>query len=65
MYINRIYVDRVALAWSLADSARQPRNTPATLSRRRLRRAESTRGNPLMQLVRSLVACGQSFSNSR
>jgi hypothetical protein len=62
MYINRIYVDQVALARSLADSVREPRNNSGSSSRRRLRRARSTGGNPLM---RWLAAARQSFSRSR
>jgi hypothetical protein len=69
MYINSIYVDQVALAQSLADSVREPRNNSArgarALSRRRLRRTRSTGGNALMRLVRRLLVTGQSFSRSR
>ena len=43
MYINRIYVDHVALAWSLADSVRAQRS-----------RTVSIRGNPLVRLLRWL-----------
>ena len=35
MYINRIYVDQVALAWSLADSAAARRNNPKPIPARR------------------------------
>jgi hypothetical protein len=35
MYINRIYVNQVALAWSLADSAAALRNNPKPIPRRR------------------------------
>ena len=35
MYINRIYVDQVALAWSLADSAAALRNNPKPIPGRR------------------------------
>jgi hypothetical protein len=43
MYINRIYVDHVALAWSLADSVRAQRSRTASIG-----------GNPLVRLLRWL-----------
>ena len=43
MYINRIYVDQVALAWSLADSVRAQRSRTASIA-----------GNPLVRLRRWL-----------
>jgi hypothetical protein len=65
MYINRIYVDQVALAWSLADSVRQPRNFPKPVSRRRLRRTGSAAGKPLTRLTRWMVITRQSLLGSR
>jgi hypothetical protein len=41
MYINRIYVDHVALAWSLADSVKAQRTA-------------AIGGNPLVRLLRWL-----------
>jgi hypothetical protein len=43
MHINRIYVDHVALAWSLADSVRAQRT-----------RTVSIGGNPFVRLLRWL-----------
>ena len=61
MYINRIYVDHVALAWSLADSVRARRNAPESSSRGPARWcAQSTRwtasigDHPLARLLRWL-----------
>ena len=59
MYINRIYVDHVALAWSLADSVSARRNAPESSSRGPARwRAQSTKwtasigDHPLARLLR-------------
>jgi hypothetical protein len=60
MYINRIYVDHVALARSLADSVAKPPIGPELMSRRRFRRSGSTGGNPLAQFVRWLKVSRQS-----
>jgi hypothetical protein len=65
MYINRIYVDQVALAQSLADSVREPRNNSGSLTRRRLRRTRSTGGNPLMRLMQWLARTKRSSLRSR
>ena len=65
MYINRIYVDHVALAWSLADSVTKPRNDRDWMSRRRFRRIGSTGANPFRQFVRWLKVTRQSYSGSR
>lgn len=64
MYINRIYVDQVALAWSLADSVRQPRSLPESVSRRRMRRTGATGGNPLTRLARGMLIT-KSFFGTR
>jgi len=65
MYINRIYVDQVALAWSLADSVRRQRNFPKPLSRRRMRRTGSTAGKPLMRLTHWMLITRQSLFGAR
>jgi hypothetical protein len=62
MYTNPIYMDRVALAWSLADSVTKPRNGRDRMSRRRFRRIGSTGANPLRQFVRWLKLTRQSYS---
>jgi hypothetical protein len=64
MYINRIYVDQVALAWSLADSVRQPRSLRESVSRRRTRRMGATGGNPLTRLARRMLT-PKSYFGSR
>jgi hypothetical protein len=65
MYINRIYVDQVALAWSLADAVRQPRNLSGPMSSRRLRRTGSTAVAPLERLTRWMVIARQSLFGAR
>jgi hypothetical protein len=65
MYINRIYVDKVALAWSLADSARQPRTLSEPMSKRRMRRTRRTADKPLMRLMRWMVLTKQSLLGVR
>ena len=47
MHINRIYVDHVALAWSLADSVRAQRDGTGSIG-----------GNPLVRLLRWLKKGG-------
>ena len=64
MNINRIYVDQVALAWSLADSVRQRRSLPESVSRRHVRRMGSPGGNPLTRLARRILIT-KSYSGSR
>jgi hypothetical protein len=54
MYINRIYVDHVALAWSLADSVREPRAALESSSAQSTWRTASIGGNPLVRLLRWL-----------
>jgi hypothetical protein len=54
MYINRIYVDHVALAWSLADSVRAQRDALESSSAQSPSRTASTGGNPLVRLLRWL-----------
>jgi hypothetical protein len=61
MYINKIYVDHVALAWSLADSVRAQRDAlessshgPARWRAQSTRRTASIGGNPRGRLLRWL-----------
>ena len=54
MYINRIYVDHVALAWSLADSVRARRSVPESSSVQGTTRTASFGGHPLVRLLRWL-----------
>jgi hypothetical protein len=54
MYINRIYVDHVAMAWSLADSVRAQRDALESPSAQGGRRTASIGGNPLSGLLRWL-----------
>lgn len=63
MNINRIYVDQVALAWSLADSVRQPRSVREPVSGRRRRRMGSTGGNPLTRLARRMLVTKSYFGS--
>jgi hypothetical protein len=66
MYISRIYADQVALAWSLADSVRQPpRNLSEPMSRRRMRRTGPTAPEPPERLTRWMVITKQSLFGSR
>jgi hypothetical protein len=58
MYINRIYVDQVALAWSLADSVRAQRDALESSSAQSTWRTASTGGNPLVRLLRWLRKSG-------
>jgi len=64
MHINGIYVDQVALAWSLADSVRQPGSLRESVPRRRRRRMGSTGGNPLTRLARRMLT-PKSYFGSR
>jgi hypothetical protein len=54
MYITRIYVDHVALAWSLADSVRAQRDALESSSAQSTWRTASTGGKPLVRLLRWL-----------
>jgi hypothetical protein len=54
MYINRIYVDHVALAWSLADSVRARRDALGPSSAQSTWRTVSNDGNALARLLRWL-----------
>ena len=64
MYINRIYVDQVALAWALADSVRAQRDAPESSSAQSTWRTASTGGNPLVRLLRRLRKSGLSAGST-
>ena len=64
MYINRIYVDHVALAWSLADSVRAQRDALESSSAQSTWRTASTGGNPLVRLLRRLRKSGPSAGST-
>lgn len=64
MHINRIYVDNVALAWSLADSVAAQRDALESSCSLSARRTDSRDHTPLVRLLRWLRKGGPGAGNT-